>query len=58
MTEERKDSFASKPWQAKISRRTFLGTGAALAGTAAVAGFLPESVIRAASASPATTFLL
>ncbi len=53
MTDERNDSFAAKPWQAKISRRRFLGTGAALAGAAALAGVLPESVLRAASASAA-----
>jgi phospholipase C len=52
VTEERKDS---KPWQAKISRRGFLGRGAAVAGAAALAGFLPESVLRAASASAAST---
>jgi phospholipase C len=54
VTEERKDSFASKPWQAKISRRAFMGTGAALAGAGALAGFLPEGVLRAAAASAGT----
>ena len=53
VTEDRKDAFASKPWQSKISRRRFLGTGAALAGAAALAGVLPDSVLRAAAASAA-----
>ncbi|MBO0870890.1 MAG: twin-arginine translocation signal domain-containing protein [Micromonosporaceae bacterium] len=43
----------TRPWHAKVSRRRFLGTGAALAGAAAAAGYLPESVLRAAETSAA-----
>ena len=51
MTDSPIESSSTKPWQAKISRRRFLGTGAALAGAAALAGYLPPNVIRAATAS-------
>ncbi|GAA5180349.1 alkaline phosphatase family protein [Rugosimonospora acidiphila] len=54
MTEERNESFASKPWHAKISRRGFIGTGLALAGAAGFNGYLPDSLLQAASASAAT----
>ena len=54
MTDKRTDSSASKPWQAKVSRRRFLGAGATLAGAAGLAGYLPDSVARAAQASAAT----
>jgi phospholipase C len=54
VTEDRKDSFAAKPWQTKISRRRFLGGGIALAGAAGLAGYLPESLSRAATASAAS----
>ncbi|HEX3814991.1 MAG TPA: alkaline phosphatase family protein [Mycobacteriales bacterium] len=54
MTEERNDTFASKPWHAKISRRGFIGGGLAVAGAAGFAGFLPDSLLQAAAASPAT----
>jgi phospholipase C len=39
------------PFQVKISRRRFLASGAALAGAAALAGYLPEGLARAAAAS-------
>jgi len=52
LTEERNASFASKSWQAKISRRRFIGTGAALAGAAALAGYLPDNLARVAAAAP------
>jgi phospholipase C len=50
------ETFASKPWQAKVSRRRFLGTGAALASAAALAGYLPETVLKAAAAPAPTSF--
>jgi phospholipase C len=56
MTEQRNESFTAKPWQAKVSRRRFLGVGAALAGTSALAGYLPETLLRAADASPGGSF--
>ena len=56
MTDSPTESSLPKPWQAKISRRRFIGTGAALAGAAALAGYLPESLIsRVTAASAATT---
>ena len=56
MTETCTDSFGSKPWHAKASRRRFLATGAALAGAAALAGYLPENVGRVASAPVGSGF--
>ena len=50
MTEQRNESFGSKPWQAKISRRWFLGSSLAAAGAAGMAGFLPDSLLKAAAA--------
>jgi len=37
-----------------VSRRGFIGGGAALAGAAALAGYLPDSVLRAQAASAAS----
>jgi len=56
VTDHRTDSFGSKPWHAKVSRRRFLATGAALAGAAALAGYLPENLARMASASASSGF--
>jgi phospholipase C len=54
VTDSPTESPTTKPWQAKISRRQFIGTGAALAGAAALAGYLPESLTnRATTASAA-----
>jgi phospholipase C len=52
VTEQRKESFGSKPWQAKISRRWFLAGSLAAAGAAGLAGVLPDSVLKAAAATP------
>jgi phospholipase C len=49
-------SDSIKPFQVKVSRRRFLATGAALAGAAGLAGYLPERLAQAASASPSSTF--
>ena len=54
MTDQTPQPFGAKPWHAKISRRGFLGGGAALAGAAALAGYLPDSVLKAQAASAAT----
>jgi phospholipase C len=52
VTEQRNESFGSKPWQAKISRRWFLAGSLAAAGAAGLAGVLPDSVLKAAAATP------
>ena len=54
MTEQTSEPIATKPWQAKVSRRRFIGGGAALAAAAAAAGYLPESVLRAQAKSAAS----
>jgi phospholipase C len=54
MTDQQSEPLRAKPWHAKVSRRRFIGTGAALAGAAALAGYLPDSVLRAQAASAAT----
>jgi phospholipase C len=41
-----------------ISRRRFIGTGAALAGASALAGFLPENLLRATKAGASGSFNL
>jgi phospholipase C len=47
------------PFNAKLSRRRFIGTGAALAAAAGLAGYLPEGLVRAVAATaPATPFNL
>jgi phospholipase C len=57
MTDQHSEPLRAKPWQANLSRRRFLGTGAALASAAALAGYLPENLLRAqASAAPAKHF--
>ena len=56
MTDQRRDSFGSKPWHAKVSRRRFVAAGAALAGAAALAGCLPEKAGRVTSASARSDF--
>ena len=53
MTDQASEPLASKPWQAKLSRRRFIGGGAALAAAAAAAGYLPDSVLAAAANSAA-----
>jgi phospholipase C len=45
------EPFGAKPWHDKVPRRRFLARGAAAATAAAMAGFLPESLQRAAQAS-------
>jgi phospholipase C len=55
VTDSPTESSSPKPWQAQISRRRFLASGAALAGAAALAGYLPESLISRASAATAAT---
>ena len=56
MTDQRPDPFGAKPWHAKVSRRRFVARGAALAGAAALAGYLPESFERVASVSARSRF--
>jgi phospholipase C len=51
VTEEDQVTERTAPFHTKISRRRFLATGSALAGAAALAGFLPERLARAAAAS-------
>ena len=52
MTNQHRDPLGAKPWQAKISRRRFIGGSLLLAGAAGFAGYLPESLARVASAAP------
>jgi phospholipase C len=40
------------PFGAHVNRRTFVGSAAAVAGAAGLAGFLPENLARAATRSP------
>jgi phospholipase C len=54
VTDQTSQPLRTKPWHAKVSRRGFLGRATALAGAAAMAGYLPESVLRAQAASAAT----
>ncbi|MBM9507440.1 phospholipase C [Actinacidiphila acididurans] len=51
MTDRNAEPLRAKPWQAKISRRGFIGTGTRLATAAALAGYLPESVLKAQAAA-------
>jgi phospholipase C len=44
------------PFHAQVSRRRFIATGAALAGAAALAGYLPERLSQAAAASAPSSF--
>jgi len=54
VTDRTSEPFGAKPWHAKVSRRGFIGGGAALAAAAALAGYLPDSVLRAQAATAAS----
>jgi phospholipase C len=45
---------APSSFNVRLSRRKFIGTGAALAGAAALAGYLPERLAAAAASTPST----
>ena len=54
MSDNVSEPLRAKPWHAKVSRRGFIGGGAALAAAAALAGYLPDSVLRAQAATAAS----